>query len=37
MVKTTNVGYQDKQWETLEKSKKGKKNANESLPGKCLI
>lgn len=37
IVKTTNVGYQDNQWETLEKSKKGKKNANESLPGKCLI
>jgi superfamily II DNA or RNA helicase len=37
IVKTTNVGYQENQWETLEKTKKGKKNTNESLPGKCLI
>ena len=37
IVKTTNVGYQENQWETLEKTKKGKKNASESLTGKCLI
>jgi superfamily II DNA or RNA helicase len=37
IVKTTNIGYQRNEWETLEKKKKGTKANDDMVIGKCLI
>lgn len=37
IVKTTNIGYQRNEWESLEKKKKGTKVNDDMVIGKCLI